>query len=258
MDSVNKTLYIPLYGKAYVSEKGIILEDKKAEEIWEKAGFELKGKAASKWLAYTMAMRSKVFDEWVKEKMTDDCVVLHLGCGLDSRVLRVNASCQWYDLDFKNVIQERRKYFEETDTYHMLEADLRLQDWIKELPSDKKAIVIMEGVSMYISCLEMNQLFMTLKNYFGEVELLLDYYSEFAAKVSKYKNPINEVGVTKVYGINDPAVLNKMKFVCAHDMTPEYLIKELPEKEQKLFRRLYAGKFAKSLYRMAEFSGKRF
>ena len=34
MNNVNKTLYIPLYGKAYVSKKGIILNDKKAEEIW--------------------------------------------------------------------------------------------------------------------------------------------------------------------------------------------------------------------------------
>ena len=39
MDAVNKTLYIPLYGKSYVSKKGIILKDKKAEEIWEKAVF---------------------------------------------------------------------------------------------------------------------------------------------------------------------------------------------------------------------------
>lgn len=48
MNGVNKTLYIPLYGKAYVSKKGIISEDKKAEEIWDKEGFELKGKSRSK------------------------------------------------------------------------------------------------------------------------------------------------------------------------------------------------------------------
>ena len=36
MKNESKTLYIPLYGKAFVSKKGIILEDKKAEEIWEK------------------------------------------------------------------------------------------------------------------------------------------------------------------------------------------------------------------------------
>ncbi len=48
MNNVNKTLYIPLYGKAFVSKKNIILQDKKAEEIWAKEGFELKGKSKSK------------------------------------------------------------------------------------------------------------------------------------------------------------------------------------------------------------------
>ena len=46
MKNESKTLYIPLYGKAYVSRKGIILNDKKAEEIWAAEGFELKGKSA--------------------------------------------------------------------------------------------------------------------------------------------------------------------------------------------------------------------
>ena len=39
MDSVNRTLYIPLYGKAAVSKQGILLHDPKAEEIWAKARF---------------------------------------------------------------------------------------------------------------------------------------------------------------------------------------------------------------------------
>ena len=52
MNNVNKTLYIPLYGKSYVSKRGIILNDTKAEEIWQAEGFPLKGKAASKWLAF--------------------------------------------------------------------------------------------------------------------------------------------------------------------------------------------------------------
>ena len=71
MNGVNKTLYIPLYGKAYVSKKGIILNDKTAEQIWEKEGFELKGKSKSKWLAYYMGMRSAVFDNWLKAQMED-------------------------------------------------------------------------------------------------------------------------------------------------------------------------------------------
>lgn len=57
MNNVNRTLYIPLYGKAYVSKKGLFLDDKKAEEIWKTEGFTLKGKSRSKWLAYYMGIR---------------------------------------------------------------------------------------------------------------------------------------------------------------------------------------------------------
>ena len=71
MDNVNKTLYIPLFGKAYVSKKSIILNDKRAEYIWEQEGFELKGKSKSKWLAYYMGMRSAVFDDWLRKQMSD-------------------------------------------------------------------------------------------------------------------------------------------------------------------------------------------
>ena len=90
MNNVNKTLYIPLYGKAYVSKKGIILEDKKAEEIWDAEGFELKGKSKSKWLAYYMGMRSFVFDQWLveKRKANKEAVILHLGCGMEKAIFK--------------------------------------------------------------------------------------------------------------------------------------------------------------------------
>lgn len=90
MTGVNKTLYIPLYGKSEISRRGIILNDKKAEEIWEKECFELKGKARSKWLALFMSMRAAVFDEWTVRTLSKypQAVVLHIGCGLDSRILQ--------------------------------------------------------------------------------------------------------------------------------------------------------------------------
>ena len=89
MNNVNKTLYIPLYGKSYVSKAGLFLNDKKAEEIWETEGFALKGKSKSKWLAYYMGIRSAVFDEWLKQQMKNapNAVVIHIGCGMDSRVI---------------------------------------------------------------------------------------------------------------------------------------------------------------------------
>ena len=105
MNSVNKTLYIPLYGKAFVSKRGLFLKDKKAEEIWEKEKFPLGRKSSSKWLAYFMGMRSSVIDGWVSEKLSEkpESVVLHIGCGLDSRIERVNAPFEkWFDIDGKH------------------------------------------------------------------------------------------------------------------------------------------------------------
>ena len=260
MNNVNKTLYIPLYGKAYVSKKGIILCDKKAEEIWSEEGFTLKGKSKSKWLAYYMGMRSAVFDEWLKIKMNEEkeALVIHIGCGMDSRVERVGTNNHfWYDLDFPEVIRERKQYYKETSEYHMVEADVRKQDWLAGIPREKTAIIVMEGVSMYLQLEELKQVFLAIQNHFEQVHILMDCYTMFAAKASKYKNPINDVGVTNVYGIENPKLLEngtKISFVKEHEMTPEYLINELKGMEKTVFKKLFAGGMSKKMYRLYEYA----
>lgn len=259
MNSVNKTLYIPLYGKSYVSKKGVILKDTKAEEIWETSGFPLKGKSKSKWLAYNMGMRSKVFDNWLKAQMEcdKDAVIMHIGCGMDSRIERVGTDGHnWYDVDFPDVIAERKQYYQETAEYHMVESDARENAWISTLPADKNAIILMEGVSMYFQLEELKKLLAGLCEHFNQVHILMDCYTVFAAKASKYKNPINEVGVTTVYGIDDPHVLEDetgLAFVEELDLTPAYLVNELSGMEKVIFKKVFAGDFAKKMYRLFEY-----
>lgn len=254
MNNVNKTLYIPLYGKAYVSHKGIILIDKKAEDIWNKEQFDLKGKSKNKYLAYYMAMRSYVFDQWLKDIVEDNDIILHVGCGMDSRCLRVNLPNQWYDVDFKEVIIERKNYYQETETYHMVEGDIRKSDWLSYLPKGN-VIVLLEGISMYVQNDELKEFFDRLSEYFEDVRILMDCYSVFGAKASKYKNPINDVGVTKVFGIDDPRCLetSNIVYIQEHVMTPKHKIDELEGIEKVLFKKLYAGKTAKKIYKMYEF-----
>lgn len=259
MDGVNKTLYIPLYGKALVSGQGILLRDKKAEEIWTAEGFSLMGKAASKWLAYYMAMRAAVMDRWTEEKLAADpeAAVLHIGCGLDSRCLRVGTGARhWYDIDFPEVIRERQKYYPETERYHMVGADVRSSAWKDSIPAGGSTVVVMEGVSMYLKPEELSRLLRELKAHFSRVQLLMDCYSTFAAKASRYRNPINQVGVTQVYGLDDPRLLAEkagLRYGKEHDLTPTTLIRELKAGERVIFSNLYAGRMARKLYRMYEF-----
>ena len=259
MDNVNKTLYIPLYGKAYVSSRVLLLEDKQAEKIWEAEEFPLKRKAKSKCLAYTMGMRSAVFDRWTKRQMEEypDAVILHVGCGMDSRCMRVGTeNRQWFDVDFPEVIAERKRYFRETDSYHMICSDIREEGWLAGIPADKAAIIVMEGVSMYLKPEELRLVLKRWKSHFGEVRILMDTYTVFAAKATKYKNPINEVGVTEVYGMDDPRSLLEgtgLSKVQEHSLTPEDLIAQLPKREQRFFRCVFAGRTAKKIYRLYEY-----
>ena len=261
MNSVNKTLYIPLYGKSYVSKKGLFLDDKKAEEIWEAEGFSLKGKSKSKWLAYYMGVRSAVFDEWVQKQLatTPNAVVVHIGCGMDSRIIRIgNQNHKWYDVDFPEVIEERKRYYDETDDYQMIAGDVRDCNWLTAIQEKQSAIVVMEGVSMYLTIDEMQNLADSLCAHFESIVLLVDAYTSFAAKMSKRRNPINDVGVTEVYGIDDPQAYqtDQLTFVKERTMIPQKYVDELHGLERFIFAKLYAGGFSKKLYRLYEYAKK--
>ena len=261
MNSINKTLYIPLYGKSYVSKRGLFLNDKKAEEIWEEEGFSLREKSTSKWLAYYMGVRAAVFDDWVKRQMIamPDAVVIHIGCGMDSRVIRVGAeNHKWYDVDFSEVMEERKRYYAETDDYQMIAGDARACGWLTAIEENKSAIVIMEGVSMYLTVDEMQNLADSLCSHFESIMLLVDAYTSFAAKMSRLRNPIHDVGVTEVYGIDTPQAYQteKLAFVKEHTMIPKKYIEELKGFEKFIFAKLYAGGFSKKLYRLFEYQKK--
>lgn len=258
MNNVNKTLYIPLYGKSYVSKKGLFLNDKKAEEIWKAEGFSLKGKSRSKWLAYYMGIRSAVFDDWLKQQMVkmSNAVIIHIGCGMDSRVIRVGTqNHNWYDVDFPEVIEERKRYYAESDNYRMIAGDARDCRWLTDIKENENAIVVMEGVSMYLTIEEMQSLTNSLCNHFENLVLLVDTYTSFAAKMSERRNPINDVGVTKVYGIDNPQVYQneEFAFVKEHTMIPSKYIDELKGLERFIFEKLYAGSFSQKLYRLYEY-----
>ena len=108
---------------------------------------------------------------------------------------------------------------------------------------------------MYLADTKLEWLFYMLSEHFGKVELLMDVYTPMAAKLTKWKNPINSVGVTKVYGVENAEKLAKygFKFVEEHSMTPPSLIAELDKSEQRVFKTVFAGSFAKKIYRLYEY-----
>ena len=109
---------------------------------------------------------------------------------------------------------------------------------------------------MYLTIEEVRNLMNSLSAHFESISLLMDCYTSFAAKVSKHRNPINDVGITKVYGIDNPYSYQSDKFVFVkeHTMIPQKYVDELKGFERFVFAKLYAGSFSKKLYRLFEYT----
>ena len=258
MNEVNKTLFIPLYGKSTVSKQHIILSDPDAERIWKAEHFPLRGKSKSKWLAYNMAMRARVFDSWTESMLRKhkDALVLHIGCGLDSRFKRVQEPYRlWIDCDLPEVIAIRKNYYDECGNYRMQPLDASDPAQIASLPESGTAIVVLEGLSMYLSRAQLRGFLGTLRKKYRVLCVLMDIYTEFGAKASKYKNPVNDVGVTKLYGIDDMEDVVGglgLRVVREHSFTPTELVNELKPWDRVFFRLVFTGHLYRKIYRLME------
>lgn len=196
MTNESKTLYIPLYGKALMSREGFF-DDKTAEHIVDTCGHDFSDVDASKRLAIYMAMRAMRFDELCTRFIGKhpSCIVIQLGCGLDSRCVRVAAKPKmWYDLDFPEVIDIRREYFPDSEGYCLVSSSVTNHYWMNKIEYHGEPVLIMaEGLSMYLKKEELCALMEELSKRFSSSLFLFDAYSHFAAKASRVKNPINAV-----------------------------------------------------------------
>ena len=70
---------------------------------------------------------------------------------------------------------------------------------------------------------------------------------------------MNDVGVTVLHGIDDPKILEKntgLGYIREYDLTPDVMINELSGMEKVVFKKLFAGKLAKKIYRLYEYGSR--
>ena len=109
-------------------------------------------------------------------------VVVHIGCGLDTRFERVcselpdDRQVMWYDLDLPPVIDLRRKLLDETQHYRMVAASALDLAWLDvvDVHPGKSLLFIAEGVLMYFLEAEVRHLVLTLRERFPGAELAFD------------------------------------------------------------------------------------
>ena len=253
MKNESLTLFIPLYGKAMMSREGF-LPDKTAEEIVASVDFDFGKVDRSRKLAIYMAMRAALYDGYAREFAREhpDGLILQLGVGLDSRVRRVEAGNPWYDLDFPEVMALRREYFPEGGSYHHISAPALPADWLQAVPRAKHALVLAEGLSMYLSEADMRALMAAFQAHFGQTTFIFDAYSKTAARLSGLKNPVNAVKAKIDFAMDDPQTLltgtTGMRVSMNADIITLEAVERLKGVDRWRFR--FMGRFGKSFYRI--------
>jgi O-methyltransferase involved in polyketide biosynthesis len=258
LSNESRTLFIPLLGKALMSKDKLFLSDPKAEEIISKVEYDFDSLKQSKWLSMYMSLRASIIDELTDKYLSTnkDAIVIHLGCGLDSRVLRIKQDfCKWYDIDFENVIDIRRKFYDDSDNYKMIGSSVIDFKWLEKVETKTNVLIVAEGLTMYLSADEIKELLANIHAKFKNAHLLFDAYSRRGVKASKIKNPVNQVGAKIKYGFN-----KESEFLTMNDNLRHYATHLIKKEESNLkgltrfiFNNLYCGKISQSIYKIYEF-----
>lgn len=86
-------------------------------------------------------------------------------------------------MDFPEVIDIRRRFYEETDHYHLIGSSVTEYAWLEKIPLEKKkCIVIAEGLFMYLKESEIKRLVKKFTERLGNFTLIFDAFSTFAAR----------------------------------------------------------------------------
>jgi methyltransferase (TIGR00027 family) len=194
--SVRWTMLGTLYLRAYESRSPqSILADHAAAEAVDRIEYDFDRMERSfrpSANQYLVALRAKRFDQWTDDFLQrhPDAVVLHLGCGLDSRAFRLDLppGVTWYDVDVPEVIELRRRLYSESDQYHQIGSSVTEAPWLESIPSGRPALILAEGLLMYLRPDEVRDLLQRLTDHFATGELLFDAASRWGVRLSKIQH----------------------------------------------------------------------
>lgn len=255
--SVQWTMLGTLYLRAYESRnQQSILADHAAADAVDRIEYDfkrLRRYLLPKSNQYTVALRAWRFDAWTVDFLQrhPDAVVLHLGCGLDSRPFRLDlpAGVDWYDLDVPQVIELRRRLYAETDRYRMIGSSVTEADWLERIPPDRPALIVAEGLLMYLEPEEVRELLQRLTDRFKTGELLFDVLAPWWVRLSTVQH----------WGVKDVAEIERWNPRLRHvetatPMSPE-AYERIPAKGyRRLFRTLGRARFLRDALRQLRFT----
>ena len=192
LSDVSETGLLTLYCRAQETlSTNPILKDDKAVEITralnpllEKSGDSVlrslaRGHIRSE-LVVHISLRAQKYDDYARDFLArhPDGVIVNLGCGLDSRCLRLGGvqPAHFFDLDLPEMVRVREHFFQDGGHYHQLGVSVFDHRWMDTVQScgPRPALFLAEGLFMYLDPEKVKDLVLTLQKRFPGAELVAE------------------------------------------------------------------------------------
>jgi O-methyltransferase involved in polyketide biosynthesis len=212
-----ESLFLTLGGRALDSTLSRpFLGDNRASDILSKTGYDMDRLPAmttkvldARSKVFDIAVRAKKFDDIVRRFVADhpDAVVVELGAGLDTRMLRVDppSSVDWYDVDFPAIVDLRRQLLPQPPNSHPIGADLEESDWLDALPNDRPAVLVADGLVAFLRQDGFVRLLNGSVGHFPYGELAFNAYTKYTVWLLRHLPTVSAIAQGVVNpGFNNP------------------------------------------------------
>jgi O-methyltransferase involved in polyketide biosynthesis len=210
LTGAQETMLATLYGRALDSRSyDSVLNDTAAADAVQRIDYDFRKTRIKGTSAVAVAIRAKVFDTWTSEFLAEhpSATVLHLACGLDTRVHRLtpSASVRWFDVDLPEVMELRSRLLPKPSAdYREIKASVTDPEWLSGVPDDRPTVALFEGPSMYLTEAQGQSLIQRITSRFPSGQLLFDVYGTLGIKLQKMVPAVRNAGATLHWGVDDP------------------------------------------------------
>ena len=209
-----QTMLTTLYCKALDADwDQPILGDEFAKEAVARIDYDWdKIKVTDRWTPL-VTVRTAQFDIWAAQFLAayEQATIIHLGCGLDSRVFRLDPGpgVEWYDVDYPAVISLREKVFPTRQGYHLVATAATDPSWLDQIPVGRPTLLLAEGISMYLTEEDGVALLQHVVDRFGSGELQIDFYNWVIVRSQRTHRLQRQSGSTLHWAVNRPTDITR-------------------------------------------------
>lgn len=187
---VPETMIQTLYARAKESGKeNAKIHDDMAAEMVSRLDYDFSKADQDMAMNYGVIARTIVLDEMVEKYLSGhpNTIVVNIASGLDTRCYRMQGKyVRWYNVDLPETMKIREKFLTENGSISQIAKSAMDASYIEY--GGENVLVIIEGLSMYLSEADVLQMMSIIEKTFRKVTVMIEPMSPFVVKHIKEKS----------------------------------------------------------------------